>query len=89
MVQDKHERHEKFVAITFILLGITSIMFSLAIVYFVNITAATAEAIVPPGEDLSSLNLLFGVGYLFGLLEFLLGAMSLISAYKLVKKKGK
>ncbi len=81
-----HERHEKFIAVTFLLLGITSVMFSLAIVYFVNITALSVEAFVPPEEDLSSLNAVFGTGYLFGILEFLLGIVSLISAYMLLKK---
>ena len=81
--------HRRFVAATFILLGITSIMFSLAIFYFVNITASTVEALVPTGEDLSSLNIVFGAGYAFSVLEFLLGIASLSSAYMLLKKKGK
>ena len=83
------QKDEKFIAITFILLGIASIMFSLVIVYFVNVTTSAAELLVPPEEDLSSLNAVFGAGYLFGLLEFLLGIVSLISAYTLLKKKGR
>ena len=78
--------HRKFVAATFVLLGVTSIIFSLAIIYFVNITAATAEAILPPGEDVSSLNLAIGIGYVFGVLEFALGIVSLISSYMLLEK---
>ncbi len=81
--------YEKFTVATFILLGITSVMFSLAIVYFVNITALSVEAFVPPEEDTSSLNFVFNAGYAFGVLEFLLGIVSLISAYTLLKKKGK
>jgi hypothetical protein len=79
--------YEKFIAVTFLLLGITSIMFSLVIVYFVNITALSVEAYVPPEEDTSSLNAVFGAGYLFGILEFVLGIVSLISAYMLLKKR--
>ena len=79
--------YEKFTVATFILLGITSIIFSLAIIYFVNITVLSVEAYVPPGEDLSSLNLIFNAGYLFAVLEFVLGIVSLISAYTLLKKK--
>ena len=78
--------HRKFVAATFVLLGVTSIIFSLAIIYFVNITAATAEAIIPPEEDVSSLNLAIGIGYVFGVLEFALGIVSLISSYMLLEK---
>ncbi len=79
--------YEKFTVATFILLGVTSIMFSLAIIYFVNITASAAEALVPLGEDLSSLNTVFVAGYLFGVLEFVLGIFALISAYMMLKKK--
>lgn len=82
-------KHEKFVAATFLLLGIASVMFSLAIFYFVSITVSAAEALVPPGEDLSSLNTVFVAGYVFGVLEFLLGIVSLVSAYSLLKAKGK
>ena len=81
--------NEKFITATFLLLGITSVMFSLAIVYFVNITALSVEAYAPPEEDLSSLNLIFTAGYLFAVLEFVLGIASLVSAYTLLKKKGK
>jgi len=82
-------RHEKFVATTFILLGVTSFLLSLAILYFVVITSASVEALIPPDEDVSTLNLVFGVGYLFALLEFLLGVVSIISAYKIMKKRRK
>ena len=80
-------KHEKFVAATFLLLGIASVMFSLAIFYFVSITVSAAEALVPPGEDLSSWNTVFVAGYLFAVLEFVLGIFALISAYKLLKKQ--
>jgi hypothetical protein len=79
--------YEKFTVATFILLGITSIIFSLAIIYFVNITALSVEALIPPGEDVTALNATFGVGYLFGVLEFALGITALISAYTMLKKK--